>query len=192
MESTPSHRSECQDVVADYDYEAGLLPAATELAAEQAPEPTAPTRNSKYVTAVGIVAAVLVVIVIGAYVAYRSPGEEAGDVVQPTEFSFDDSFDSPPRRSAAALPPAPNPSPQEPTRPVRPMCVMEPPRHSYQATQLPEWQQPWPAGPGFEWVVGPYDLPPVIVEEYKVCWWWNWRTDALGSCGFYLEQRPFS
>lgn len=211
-ENDPGYRDDCEGVVADYDYELGLLgldrpDTVREIKPPEAKVERSPSR--RYAATDGLMLVLVLLLGIsclaGSFMWIGSSSREAEEsaVASDNQSVWVDSLPptippppipSPPPVSPIPIispvpTPEPTPSPSPAPRSQSDFCSTPNSHQSYQATALP---RPWPdEPPGGAWVAGPAGLPPTVIAAEKVCWWWVWFMDyTSGKESWYLCQTP--
>lgn len=186
----PSYREELSGDVVDYDYEVGLMessnakehPSIENIVGDDevgyVKKTTLPTLQAVVVVVATLLFAVCLGIAAGALLN-RDGASGVGSVAKDDVSRFDKlepptSVTVPRQEPYPSEIPAPSPprlpDPSEPL-PHPEVCDSMASRNIYPATALPE---PWKFMPaeGQAWVIGPAELPPVIIESSKIGWWW--------------------
>ncbi len=205
----PGYRGECNDVVADYDYELGLLSrdAQSRHVQETAPIEEQNDQYSNRHPIALIVGLVVVVAIAGAFfVGMRTGAHQPPVSAMDDQSGWVDSLEpiSPPSVVEPSPSPSPHGDPAPGPRPIPPpRCADSESRPSYKAVKASygevaaAWSVLAPPGaplfwpspqPGFTWVVGPEDRVPVGVEDERVDWWWNWQVDSTGCGDYRLDE----
>lgn len=208
MEDTPCYRDECDNAVADYDYESALLGCDNvSQQTQEIPPIEGYEQPQRLSTRILVIAGVIAALILGGVFFASTRINAYQDVAKPepgsnTYPTWDDNFQPTIPPSVVTPRPEPIPPSSSPRQAPRVLCTDPATLPSAQALQadLDEvaaaWNRFGPSGvplywpspsPGFTWVVGPPGRVPVGVENDRVAWWWNWRTDSNGCGEYYLE-----